>query len=76
MLLVILLVVWVGLCLLFAAGALFLQGYFNESPPSLQDISWRAPAAGTLVAAFFGLWCILATNNPDRFSSLTEFSPR
>jgi hypothetical protein len=74
--LLLILVVWVGLCLLFAAGSLFLQSYLNESPPSLQDISWRAPTAGTLVAALIGLWCFLATGNPDQWTSLTEFSPR
>lgn len=70
--LLILLVVWLGLCLLMGAGALFLQGYLNESPPSPQDLAWRAPAAGTLVAVFFGFWCFLATRNPDRFGPLFE----
>jgi hypothetical protein len=73
--LLILLVVWVGLCLLMGAGAIYLQSYLNETPPDLKELAWRAPAAGTLVAVFMGIWCALATGNPDRWAALTEFSP-
>src|SRR5947208_166415 len=57
-----------------AAGTLFLQGYFNETPPQLEDITWRAPAAGAAVALFVIVWTILYYNNPDGFASVTEFS--
>jgi hypothetical protein len=72
--LLILLVVWVGLCLLMAAGVIFLQGYFNETPPDLKELLWRAPAAGTVVAVFMAVWCLLGTGNPDRWAPLTDFS--
>src|SRR6266540_3192675 len=57
-----------------AAGTLFLQGYFNETPPQLNDLAWRAPAAGAGVAVIITLWTILYYNHPDSFAPLTEFS--
>lgn len=72
----ILIVVWLSLCLLFFAGSLFLQGYFNESPPSLRELSWRGPSAGSLVALFVTSWVLLATGNPDRYAPLMDFSAR
>src|SRR5262245_21418828 len=57
-----------------AAGTLFLQGYFNEAPPQLEEVTWRAPAAGAAVTVFVIFWTILYSNNPDGFAPLTEFS--
>jgi hypothetical protein len=74
MLFLVLMIVWLGLCLLLAIGTLFLQGYFDETPPAVKEVSWRALAGGTLVAGFLGLWVWLATGNPDRYAALTDFS--
>jgi hypothetical protein len=70
----ILLVVFVALSLLLAALTLFLQGYFNETPPDLADLAWRAPAAAAAVTIFAAVWCFLAYGNPAGFAPVTEFS--
>jgi hypothetical protein len=53
----ILLVVFVSLAILLAAGALAIQGYIYSEP--VGDIFWRAPAAAAVVTAFLGFWCFL-----------------
>lgn len=65
---------WFALSLLMAAGTLFLQGYFNETPPDPAELLWRAPAAAGGVAFFVLVWCIMAYSSPDRYAPLTEFS--
>src|SRR5688572_19667088 len=72
-LLLILFVVWIGLCFLLAAGTLFLQGYLEESPPLVKEVLWRAAAGGSAVALFLGIWVWLASGNPDRWAALTDF---
>jgi hypothetical protein len=73
-LILLLLLLWFVLSGLLAAGTLFLQGYFNETPPQLNEVAWRAPAAGAGIAVFVTLWTFLYYNHPDSFAPLTEFS--
>ncbi len=73
-LILIFILVWLGYIAILAAGALFIQGYTNESPPSIRDLAWRAPAAGSAIALFLILWCLLAKGSPEFFTSFTEFS--
>ena len=74
-LILILFLFWFALSVLMAAGTLFLQGYFNESPPDLAELLWRAPAAAGGVSAFVLVWVIIAYNAPDRFAvAPTDFS--
>jgi hypothetical protein len=55
--LLILLVVWLTLAGLLAAGSLWIQRYiYNE--PSVH-ILWGAPVAATVLTAFLGFWCHL-----------------
>ncbi|MBI1915907.1 MAG: hypothetical protein HYS12_14405 [Planctomycetes bacterium] len=70
----ILLLLWFVVSGLMATGTLFLQGYFNETPPALHDVAWRAPAAGAAVTVFITLWTILYYNNPEGYAPLTEYS--
>ena len=67
-LILILFLFWFALSVLMAAGTLFLQGYFNESPPDLAELLWRAPAAAGAVSVFVLVWVIIAYNAPDRFA--------
>ncbi len=73
-LILILLLLWFVVAGLMATGTLFLQGYFNETPPALTEVAWRAPVAGAAVAAFITLWTILYYNNPEGYAPLTEYS--
>ena len=73
-LILILLVLWLALSLLLAAGTLFLQAYFNETPPDLKEVAWRGPAGGAAVAAFAALWTFLYYNHPDAYAPFLEFS--
>jgi hypothetical protein len=73
-LILVLILFWFGLSLLMAAGTLFLQGYFNETPPDLKELLWRAPAAAGGVAVFALVWAILAYNAFDNYAPLTDFS--
>src|SRR5262249_16830994 len=73
-LILILLLLWFVLSVLLAAGTLFLQGYFNETPPQLNEVAWRAPAAGAALTAFITLWTILYYDDPEGYAPLTEFS--
>lgn len=73
-LVLLLLVFWFALTLLMAAGTLFLQGYFNETPPEMKDLLWRAPAASGVVTVFLALWVSLVVGDPDRYAPITEYS--
>src|SRR5262245_20960795 len=75
-LILLLIVVWFGLTLFLAAATLFLQGWLNESPPTLPEIAIRAPIAGAILAVFITWWTILAYNNPEGYGPLTEFTSR
>jgi hypothetical protein len=75
-LILILFVVWIGLCLLMGVLAIFLQGYLNETPPDIREVAMHSPIAGTILAVFLGIWCFLGTRNPPRWAPLTEFSTR
>jgi hypothetical protein len=67
-----LLLVWLGVTVLLAAWTLLVQGYLYEGP--VEQLWWRAPAAGASLALFFGLWAFLAMRTPGRYDILTEFS--
>lgn len=67
-----LLVVWFALAVLLAAWTLFLQGYIYSEP--VEQVFWRAPAAGTIIALYLSLWVFLAYKAPGRYDILSEFS--
>jgi hypothetical protein len=69
------LAIWAALIVVLGAGTAWLQGYlYNEPAPGLY---WRAPAAGTVLMAFIGLWAYLDTQEtPGRFTAPFDFNPR
>jgi hypothetical protein len=70
----ILLLVWAGLVVLLWAGSVWFQGYvYSEPAPQL---AWSAPVAGTALALFLALWCVIDYKSPDRYGSLFNFSAR
>jgi hypothetical protein len=77
-LILIVLVVWVVLTVLLAAWTLFFQGYIYSEPAGA--IFWRAPAAGTALTAFLGIWIVLDyrsiqnRNDEGRYQSPYSFS--
>lgn len=73
-LVLLILVFWFALTLLMAAGTLFLQGYFNETPPEIKDVLWRAPVASATVTCFVALWVALSVGDPARYAPITEYS--
>jgi hypothetical protein len=54
-------------------GTLWIQSYLYSAP--IEDLQWRAPAAGAALGALIAVWCILAYRSPESFTPLTEFSP-
>ena len=54
------------------AGTVFLQGYLYSEP--VEQIYWRAPAAGLALALFIGFWCSLDYKNPERYGSIFDVS--
>lgn len=76
-LILLLLLVGVILTVLLAAWTLWFQGYIYSEP--VQNIEWRAPAAGTAVMLFLTIWAFLAYGSGDttrqgRYRTLFEFS--
>jgi len=79
-LIVLLFVVWFTLGGLLWLGSLWLQGYIYNQPA--EGLHWRAPAAGTALAFFYALWCVLdygsaepaATELP--YETFFRFSPQ
>jgi hypothetical protein len=67
---------WVVLVVFLAAWTLWFQAYIYSEP--VGQIYWRAPAAGTVLGAFFLLWVWLdySSEPPGRFRGLFEFSAR
>jgi hypothetical protein len=65
---------WVLSTLLLAASTLFLQGYFNETPPSLREVLVRGLMAGSAATAVVALWTFLCYRSPERFGPVTEFT--
>jgi len=53
----VLLVVFVSLAILLAAGSLAIQGYIYNEP--VGDIFWRAPVAAAVITVFLAFWCYL-----------------
>lgn len=68
----ILLLLGVALAVFLWAGTLFLQGYIYSEP--VANISWRAPVAGVILAAFAALWVWLDYRNPGQFPGQLFFS--
>ena len=68
----VLLLAWVGLIVLLWAGTLWLQDYFYSEP--VEGIFWRAPAAGSVMALFLVLCCLIDARSPVRYFSPIEFS--
>ncbi len=63
--LLLLALIWGVLLAVLWAGSLVAQGLFYSEPePTLY---WRAPAAATAITAVFGLWTLLAYNNPEAY---------
>jgi hypothetical protein len=73
-LILVLLMVWAALVVLLWVGTLWFQGYIYSEP--VDDIYWRAPAAGTALALLVALWCYLYHRAPERYERLFAFSPR
>jgi len=70
----ILLLVWAGLVVLLWAGSVWFQGYIYSEPAP--QLAWSAPVAGTVLAAFFALWCWIDYHSPGKYTDLFHFSPR
>jgi len=67
----ILLLVWAGLVVLLWAGSVWFQGYIYSEPAP--QLVWAAPVAGSLLALFLAIWCIIDYNSPG-YIALFEFS--
>jgi len=70
----ILLLVWAGLVVLLWAGSVWFQGYIYSGPAP--QLVWSAPVAGTALALFLALWCVVDYKSPGRYGSLFDFSAR
>jgi len=70
----ILVLVWAGLVVLLWAGSVWFQGYIYSEPAP--QLAWSAPVAGTVLAAFFALWCWIDYHSPGKYTDLFHFSPR
>ena len=70
----ILLLVWAGLVVLLWAGSVWFQGYIYSEPAP--QLVWGAPVAGSALALFLALWCIIDYKSPGRYVSLFDFSAR
>ncbi|GIW80895.1 MAG: hypothetical protein KatS3mg105_2702 [Gemmatales bacterium] len=71
-LILILVSTWLALAVLFWAGSVFLQTYlYSEADANLH---WWAPTAGTIVALWVILWCIMAYRSPETYDTLLRFS--
>ncbi|HLJ92773.1 MAG TPA: hypothetical protein VKU02_06205 [Gemmataceae bacterium] len=71
-LLVMMLLLLLGFAVFLWAVTLFFQGYLYSEP--VGGLFWRAPAAGTILAAFLGFWCVLDYRHPGHFNA-TWFDP-
>jgi hypothetical protein len=71
-LILILLLIWFVLTVVLAAWTLFYQGYIYTEPAT--GIEWRAPAAGSALAAVIMLWVFLDYRNPGAYRPLNEFA--
>jgi hypothetical protein len=68
----ILLLIFVGLTVVLAAGALFFQGYFYTEPTA--GLIWRAPAAAAALTALFAIWSFMAYRSPGSYDALFNFT--
>lgn len=73
-LILIFILVWIALIATMAVVTLSVQSYFNEQPPTIKDLFWRAPAAGTILMGFVLLWCHLASKSPEAFADFLEMN--
>jgi hypothetical protein len=71
-LILVLVVVWLVCMGVLAAWTLWFQGYIYSEP--VDQIYWRAPAAGTAITVFLCLWVMLDYRAPGRYRELHEFS--
>jgi hypothetical protein len=69
-----LVVIWLVLMGLLAALTLFFQGYVYTEP--VQGITWRAPAAGSLVALSLLVWVFCDYSSQGRYGDWLKFNPR
>jgi hypothetical protein len=65
--------VWFVLTVFLAAWTLWFQAYIYTE--STSGMLWRAPAAGSCILLTILLWVFLDYQNPERYSTLWEFSP-
>lgn len=70
-LILVLLLVWFVLVVFLAAWTLWFQAYIYTQP--VEQLLWRAPAAGTLVALSVFLWAFLDYRAPGRYTTLWQF---
>jgi hypothetical protein len=71
-LLPILALLFLAVAVILWAVALFLQGYLYSEP--VEQVYWRAPLAGFIMALFVGLWCSFDYKNPGRYGSIFDVS--
>lgn len=70
----ILILIWAGLVVLLWVGSVWFQGYIYSEPSP--QLIWSAPVAGTALALFLALWCIIDYQSPERYTDLFHFNPR
>lgn len=63
---------WLALVVFLYAGSLWLQGFIYNEPAS--QITWGAPAAGSLLTLLFVYWCWLDVRDPEKYDTLFRFS--
>lgn len=66
----ILALLFLAVAVILWAGTLFLQGYIYSEP--VEQVYWRAPVAGLIMALFIGLWCSFDYKNPGRYGSVFD----
>ena len=71
-LLPILALLFLAVAVILWAVTLFLQGYLYSEP--VEQVYWRAPLAGLVMALFVGLWCSFDYKNPGRYGSVFDVS--
>jgi hypothetical protein len=73
-LVLIVVLVWIALMVGLAAGTVWFQGYIYSEPA--EDLYWRAPAAGTVLALVVVLWSYLDYRSPGHYPALFDFVPK
>jgi hypothetical protein len=73
-LVLIMVLVWIVLMVGLGAGTVWFQGYIYSEPA--EDLYWRAPAAGTVLALVVVFWSYLDYRSPGHYPALFDFVPK